>query len=53
MTKNTMARYITKALYNMNHLPKEDHHHVKRLQKQKKNDLQYHYEKAMKIIRGI
>jgi hypothetical protein len=49
-TKLDMARVIATALYNAPELLPADHHSVAKLQRQSKNDLQWAYDTAVKIL---
>jgi hypothetical protein len=45
-----MARVIATALYNAPELLPEDHHRVVKLQRQSKSQLQWGYDRAVKVL---
>lgn len=50
LTKNDMARVITQALWNMPHLPPQDHHWVKKEARAVKPRVAERYALAHKIL---
>ena len=50
LTKKDMAKVIVQALYNLPELPNDDHWEVKRIEKNKKENLIPFYEKAFNIL---
>ncbi len=50
LTKNDMARVIVQALYSMPSLPAANHLKVKRMERNRKDHLQYQHKLALKVI---
>ncbi len=50
ITKNDMARVIVQALQNRDELPPTDHFMVKRIERNKKTELESRHKEAIKIL---